>query len=275
MPLHVPKEQRSRAEWLEAVTHHYQPTDQLRAVLDGVLLSDGSIQRIGQRGTASLRVMQHPSRRGWLRQIQRSLRAACIQTSLDHVTKAPSMLEGRLMPEREYDLLRTLNYSEFVLERERWYPGGRKAVPRDLCLTPVALNHWFCGDGRGGDQKGTLGICTDGFSVEDVRFLIERLHQDLGIGATLQVNHRGHPQVMVGRRDEAVRLAQHLEHLIPACCRYKLQHVHPLQTEGRGRRLSEDVKLSVIKDRGSCTVRVAAERHGVSVSKVWSLWNSV
>src|SRR6185369_10572698 len=113
-----------------------------------------------------------------------------VVTALDQVVKAPSMLEGRLMPERQYDLLRTLNYAEFVREHARWYPNGRKIVPRDLHLSPVTLNHWFCGDGRGGDAKGTLGFCTDGFSPEDVGFLVDHLRLDLGVEALRVMNHR-------------------------------------------------------------------------------------
>ncbi|MFA5054199.1 MAG: hypothetical protein WC565_09080, partial [Parcubacteria group bacterium] len=195
-------------------------TPSLRGVLDGLLLSDGSYQRKGDRPTALLRLTQHSRRRGWLDMLVRDLHSNGIESFIGEVTKKVSWLEGRFMPERRYDLLRSLNYAEFVPERVRWYPNGIKAVPPDLRLTPVVLTHWFCGDGRGGDQKGTLGFCTDGFSISDVDFLVYRLSEDLGITTLRTLNHRGHPQILVSRRDEAVRLADCVSPYLPECCVY-------------------------------------------------------
>jgi hypothetical protein len=205
----------------------------------------------------------------------RDLHSNGIESFIGEVTKKVSWLEGRFMPERRYDLLRSLNYAEFVPERVRWYPNGIKAVPPDLRLTPVVLTHWFCGDGRGGDQKGTLGFCTDGFSISDVDFLVYRLSEDLGITTLRTLNHRGHPQILVSRRDEAVRLADCVSPYLPECCVYKLRHVRPSTQVGRGRKLPESLKVAIQRDRGRGTMREVAGKYGVAVSKVWALWHSV
>ena len=218
-------------------------------------------------------LQQNPQRRGWLLGLQTDLTAMGLVIKLGTSLRGPATIQGREVPgERRYDILRSLNYAELVAERLRWYPQGVKVVPRDLRLTPTVLLHWFCGDGRGGDRKGTLGFCADGFTLEDVDFLVTRLQEDLGITA-LRTQAKGRPQILVSQRDEAVKVKTLLEPLIPACCAYKLQHVRPLQTQGRGRKLPETLQATIQLEKGTCTVRDAALRHGVSVSKVWTIWN--
>lgn len=267
------KEHRTRAEWLAQRINHVSMSGDLRAVLDGVLLSDGSLHRRGVRQTANLLMHQHPQRRGWLLQLQADLTARGLVIKMGTSLRGPVTIRDQELPGgRRYDILRSLNYAELVGEYSRWYPQGTKVVPRDLRLTPTVLLHWFCGDGRGGDRKGTLGFCTDGFTLEDVDFLVTRFQEDLGV-TVLRTQARGRPQILVSQRDEAVKVKTLLEPLIPACCAYKLQHVRPLQTQGRGRKLSEALRAQIQLEKGTCTVRDAALRHGVSVSKVWTIWN--
>ncbi len=77
--------------------------------------------------------------------------------------------------------------------RKRWYPNGKKIVPKDLVLSKEAVLYWFLGDGsiRFGNKSKfpnskhyETKLATDGFSREDNLFLIERL-ADLGIKSNL------------------------------------------------------------------------------------------
>lgn len=273
----MPKERkpkRTMAEYQASRINHVEVTPALREILDGVLLSDACFSSRGSRNTSYLRITQNKTRVGWLQLVSLQLNEHGVQTRLGEVFHRPSFIDGRRLPGGTYDLLRTLNYAEFVQEEDRWYSVDRKKrVPRDLLLTPTVLNHWFCGDGRGGDKKGTLGFATDGFAFDDVEFLIDKLGRGLGVEALLQTNHRGHPQILVSKRDEAMKVRQLLEPIIPECCRYKLQHTRPRQTVGRGRKLSAGLKQAIREDRFSSTYKAASLKHSVSVSTVWKLWN--
>ncbi len=216
---------------------------------------------------------QSPSRLGWLQQLQSELALCGVASKIDDRWQPPTEFGGRHLPGGAYHVLRTMNYVDLVAIHNLWRVGGPKAPPPDLYLTPVTLRHWFCGDGRGGDRKGTLGFCTDGFSHEAVSDLVHYLHRDLQITALKVTNHRGHPQILIGRRDEAVRLRDLISNDIPECCRYKLRHVRPLQVTGFGRRIPEDLKNEIRLARGSSSMRAAAVRYGVSVSRVWKLWH--
>jgi hypothetical protein len=65
--------------------------------------------------------------------------------------------------------------------REKWYPDGIKRVPNDLVLTPLTLAVWFADDGENNKNSRYAKLHTNGFTVEEVEFLIDLLKKDLGL----------------------------------------------------------------------------------------------
>jgi hypothetical protein len=65
----------------------------------------------------------------------------------------------------------------FLPIRNKWYPAGKKIVPRDLKLTPLILMEWFCDDGTAYyvENKNSISVrlvlCTMGFVDDDISFL--------------------------------------------------------------------------------------------------------
>jgi hypothetical protein len=62
--------------------------------------------------------------------------------------------------------------------RKKWYPNGKKIVPRDLVLTPLILLIWFLDDGNAGkNENNVLGmkLSTNGFTKDDTQFLANLL----------------------------------------------------------------------------------------------------
>ena len=56
----------------------------------------------------------------------------------------------------------------------RWYPDGKKIVPRDLELNGEIIATWFCDDGTIKKSKNNyfdISFATNGFSIEDVDYL--------------------------------------------------------------------------------------------------------
>lgn len=66
-----------------------------------------------------------------------------------------------------------------------------KILPSNLeeLLTPIALAHWIMGDGY--FSEGSLKLCTDNFSKDEVLSLIDILHVKFGINAS--INKRTNP----------------------------------------------------------------------------------
>lgn len=81
-------------------------------------------------------------------------------------------------------------YEELLPINKSWYPQGKKIVPRNIKLTPLTCRHWYLGDGSlcyppSKKCNPYITMCTNGFSISDVKWLIKQL-VDLGFKATRQ-----------------------------------------------------------------------------------------
>lgn len=227
--------------------NYVEITPSLREIIDGMVISDAGIYSRKSNPSAYIGLEQHPRRLGWLLQLVEELGQHGVTAKIDNTYHTPSIFDGRNLPGGSYIKLRTLNYVEFAQERKRWYPNGKKAIPKDIVITPKMLTHWLCGDGRGGDKKGTLGLCTHGFTLSDVVLLKSKLKSNLDIVTKIQKAHR-HTKterreylLLVSKQDEAFKLANTIKPFMPECCLYKLSHVRENNaqiTKGRGRKLT-------------------------------------
>ena len=75
----------------------------------------------------------------------------------------------------------SLSYVELRPIRERWYPKGKKIIPKDLELTPLTCRQWYIGDGSlkhrkiGGQGRPRIVLATHCFVIPDVENLIGKL----------------------------------------------------------------------------------------------------
>lgn len=67
-------------------------------------------------------------------------------------------------------------YSELLTIHQKWYPNGKKIIPKDLELTPITCKQWYIGDGSLKKYKG-ICLATFGFQVKDVEWLVEQLNE--------------------------------------------------------------------------------------------------
>ena len=77
-------------------------------------------------------------------------------------------------------------YEELLSIKKRWYPEGRKIVPKDIKLTPLTLRQFYIGDGSlicPKDSKPYIVLHTCGFIVFDVNWLVNELNR-LGFKTT-------------------------------------------------------------------------------------------
>lgn len=240
-----------------------------RNLVDGLLLGDAYVDRKGL-----LHLEQSDVRFGWVEQVASLLAAVGAESRIIPIPPKIKEIEGRVVQGKSAHVLYTPAYVEMQGERRRWYPDGMKVIPRDLLLTPTSLAHWFCGDGTF-SQDGSLDFCTNGFTEEDVTFLSERLLHDLGIVSNLAKTPRpGQFKVQVARRDEAVKVRDIVEPLLPACCLYKLRHVRPTVPvdQHHQRRLTDDQVRDLRARRAAGEKYVdLAKRFGVSTSAVGSI----
>jgi len=85
----------------------------------------------------------------------------------------------------------SLSYIELLPIRKRWYPQGKKIIPKDIRLTPLICRQWYIWDGylqHRKERKPSIELSTCGFLITDVKWLVKKLIE-LGFKATRWANH--------------------------------------------------------------------------------------
>lgn len=83
---------------------------------------------------------------------------------------------------------RSLCYPELLVIRKKWYPKGKKIVPKNIELTPLICRQWYIGDGsllHQEKKRPHLYLATNGFTILDVEWLVKQLIK-LGFKTTRQ-----------------------------------------------------------------------------------------
>jgi len=82
-------------------------------------------------------------------------------------------------------------YVELLLSRKKWYPNGKKIIPKNIELTSIICRQWFIGDGslvHQNNQKPYIRFATFGFSISDINLLVKQLIE-LGFKSNKEPNY--------------------------------------------------------------------------------------
>lgn len=154
---------------------HLAISEKERNILNGLLLGDGYINA----NTFSGRYQQ----------------ACKYKEFLEHITSILALDWGPIYFDRKWNCYFIKSrFNPTLLEfRKRWYPNGKKIVPKDLVLSTEIVLYWFLGDGsiRFGNKSKfphskhyEIKLATDGFSRDDNLFLVDKL-TDIGLRSCL------------------------------------------------------------------------------------------
>lgn len=80
------------------------------------------------------------------------------------------------------------SYPELVPIRQKWYPNGKKIVPKDLKLNPLICRQWYIGDGHLHNRargRSDINFSTDDFDKASIDYLLTELG-DRGFKVTHQ-----------------------------------------------------------------------------------------
>jgi len=139
--------------------------------LDGFLLGDGHIQwRSSRSGRLALTVQYAEFGKYLLSHFNRySPKGRQRYINSARYQKTLSQWSGETKSDRC-----------FLDQRSRWYPQNIKRVPKDVRLTPLSMLLWYLGDGHYASRDRCILLHTQGFIIEDVKFLCSKLSK-LGI----------------------------------------------------------------------------------------------
>jgi uracil-DNA glycosylase family 4 len=184
-------------------------------IVTGSLLGDGSIPR----NNAHLQLIHSAAQEEYLR-----LKAGALTELTPTIgSYAATAVKGG----RRYPVVscRTRASRALQVVRERFYPGGgKKHVPPDLRLTPLAAAIWFLDDGYTKQKSGSLGlseIAAHSFVGDGIGTLVQGLRDELGIEGYLRDSSPG--RIHFGS-DASRHLSAMVAPYTPPSMRYKL---HP------------------------------------------------
>lgn len=156
----------------------FQLTEENIAFFDGLLLGDGSIPF---KNNGSRSYTQGCKHREYLKYIEKRAKKYGITTSpiatgwtSDPRCKNKGYIES---------FFQTHRYKTFELFRKRWYPAGKKIVPRDLRFNKDSLLQWYLCDGN---FYRHITLCTQGFHLKDLQFLKKLLKIKLSINVRIK-----------------------------------------------------------------------------------------
>lgn len=155
----------SKAQELNA--HHFEVTPEIIYFFDGLLLGDGCVC-LHQKNKKS-GVYGHTDKNYnfivWLKE----------QLSRFNIHTGPTYHAKN----NTYHF-NTRYYREFVEFRHRWYPNGKKVIPKDIILMPNTLKNWYLGDGsykkgKNGTKGGEIVIICSEFDPPGKILMMEQL----------------------------------------------------------------------------------------------------
>ncbi len=143
------------------------------------------------------------------------------------------------------DLWRQLEAKWYVPRADHHWFKRRKIVPQDLRLTPLTLCVWHMDDGSINPKDANIELNTQGFTTEEVDFLIERLDKDLGIKShKKKASKPGQWKIYVGRDSYFDFIDMIKPHIEWDCFQYKIDTSQYVKTP----QIGEDHSLSKLTE---------------------------
>lgn len=117
--------------------------------------------------------------------------------NIDHNVKLKN-IQGGFKGSKLSSQVSTKFYVTFAKLERIWYSTRDdgthyKTIPNDLKLTQTSLLHWYIGDGYLVNLKGKpvrVQFCTDRYADDEIVFLQECFHRDIGLNIQIDWNRR-------------------------------------------------------------------------------------
>lgn len=154
------------------VTLHMMNDSNILDVVDGLLLGDGFIETTTNGRTGRLVIGQSGHRMPWIADLHSQLSDFGVASSLSTLSTCNVTIKGKVCVRSERMVLKTHTYPLLGDQQRRWYQGRVKVIPKDVTLSPQSIALWYFGDGCVGGNGYRAYFCTDGFSRDDVSWLV-------------------------------------------------------------------------------------------------------
>jgi len=187
----------------------------LAEILDGELLGDGYLIK-PKKGNCNCYFGYGTARKDYLIWLAKTLRILGLNSRDNSVYESI----GRGYSTNLSYWYQSHRFPELSDLHKRWYPDGKKKVPKNIELTPTVCRHWYIGDGSLNKSFPALYITlsTQSFTATEVDGLIKMLNE-IGVGAK-QGKHPNGAVIVMGK-EAATAFLNYIGQ-----CPKKIEHVY-------------------------------------------------
>lgn len=150
-------------------------TEIQRQILEGHLLGDGSLTRPLNNNSCSLfRVTRKTEDKNYLMWSVKHFENFIYETGVVDRDR----FDTRTQKTYYCSEFHTKSLPIFTEYYNKWYPDGKKAIPKDLELTPLMLAVWLADDGTFTIEQSkylSIKIATNSFSYKSIKSIINQL----------------------------------------------------------------------------------------------------
>lgn len=256
-------------------------TNELRSIIDGITIGDGSI--LSKSGiTGYISIGQRIDRRSWLEDLKNVLEDNGVECKkiYERDNGGEHYIKGRLVfVKRSCDLI-TRCYVEFADERKRWYPDGKKIIPRNIQLDDRVLAYWYMGDGSINKDTFTISFATHGFEKEDVKYLADILNKRFGYHPSIHIIRENQYKLELYRSKEITDFLKRTIKYRSGCFDYKWKPLKELSSKTDLNRRWTQEETTLLKEcypthganipkinRTKVAIRAYANKLGIKYSK--------
>lgn len=184
-------------------------TKEVKNYIDGLLLSDGYIAK---KSKWSARFDQGFSFKfmNWAKKIKKDFLNYGIESNIIKAKTKGNIIKktGQYLKPIQYVYLFTKFYEEFLIFKKRWYPNGKKQIPKNLEFSPQMMANWYMGDGYYDSNKGRSAFSVHCYDNDEVKFLSDNLNRILNIQPKIYPHRNQDNQLILklSRKDSKIFL---------------------------------------------------------------------
>jgi len=148
----------------------------------------------------------------------------------------------------------------------KWFKR-RKIIPKDIKLTPLILCIWMMEDGSNYAKDGNITLETQGFTIEEIDFLIKRLEEDLGIIGNKKKTKKNQYRIFIGVKSFHKFIEIIKPHIEWDCFKYKIDDSY-----NKVPHVGENHSLSKLTEE-KVKEMIELRRHGMLLKNIAKLFN--
>jgi hypothetical protein len=115
-------------------------------------------------------------------------------------------------------IMTTRSFIELTEIHKKWYPNGKKTVPKDLKLNKEIIANWFCDDGwvdKPSNHRCSINFATNGFSKEDVYFLTSLLRERYDVPIEVKQAYKKNQYYIYLSTHSSIKLMEDIDDIFP------------------------------------------------------------